>query len=126
MYNSSNDGQDDINLIHHTLKILSVDHQLQMQLSSLMWDYDHNTIPESLRTHFKRANVVHNYCTRNASVGCLFYGKVNSTKFGIQSFKYQGIKILNDLKKMPIYQNSPRKITFMKELKSQLLSCYAN
>ena len=120
-----NDGQDDINHIHHNLKILNVDHQLQVQLSSLMWDYDHNTIPESLRTHFKRANIVHNYSTRNASKGGLYYGKVNTTKYGIQSFKYQGIKVLNGLKNMPIYQNSPSKVVFMKELKSQLLSCYA-
>ena len=100
-----NDDQDDINHIHLNLKILNVDHQLQVQLSSLMWDYDHNTIPESLRTHFKRANLVHNYSTRNASKGGLYYGKVNTTKYGIQSFKYQGIKNLNGLKNMPTYQN---------------------
>ena len=32
----------DINHIYFDLKILNIDHQLQVQLSSLMWDYDHN------------------------------------------------------------------------------------
>ena len=121
---SSNVDYDNINYIHHDLKILTVDHQLQLQLSSLMWDYDHDTLPESLKTHFKRANLVHNYSTRNASKGGLFSGKVNTTKYGIQSFKYQGVKILNGLKNMPFYQSSPSKAVFLKELKSQLLSCY--
>ena len=119
-----NNVHDNINYIRHSLKILTIDHQLQLQLSSLMWDYDHGTLPESLIKDFKRANLVHNYSTRSASKGSLFYGKVNTIKYGIQSFKYQGVKILNDLKNMPIYENSPSKAIFMKELKSQLLSSY--
>ena len=48
------EGQDNINYIHQNLNILTIDHQLEVQLSSLMWDYDNNTLPESLKTHFKR------------------------------------------------------------------------
>ena len=121
---SSNEVHKHINDMHYNLKILTVEQQLQVQLSSLMWDYDHDTLPESLKAHFKRANLVQNYSTRRASKGSLFYGKVNTTKYGIQSFKYQGIKVLNGLKNMPIYQNSPSKPIFLKELKSHLLSCY--
>ena len=110
--------------MHYNLKILTVEHQLQVQLYSLMWDYDHDTLPESLKAHFKRANLVHNYSTRSASKRSLFYGKDNITKYGIQSFKYQGIKVLNGLKNMSIYQYSPSKPIFLKELKSHLLSCY--
>ena len=32
----------DTNSIHFDLKILNLDHQFQTQLSSLMWDYDHD------------------------------------------------------------------------------------
>ena len=113
-----------INSIHHNLKILNIDHQLQVQLSSLMWDYDHDILPISLKMHFKKANLVHNYSTRAASKGNLHYVKVNTTKYGINSFKYQGVKILNDLKNMSIYQNSDKKSVFLKELKSDLLSTY--
>ena len=116
----SNEVHNNINNIHHNLQILTVDHQLQLQMSSLMWDYDHDTLPESLKTHFKRANLVHNCITRSASKGSLFYGKVNTTKYGIQSFKYQGIKVLNGLKNMSILYIA----IFLKELNSHLLSSY--
>ena len=106
--------------MHYNLNILTVEHQLQVH----MWDDDHDTLSESLKAHFKRANLVHNYSTQSASKGGLIYGKVNTTKYGIQSFKYQGIKVLNGLKNMSIYQNSPSKPIFLKELKSHLLSCY--
>ena len=55
---SNNDDNININDIHVDLKILNVDHQLQMQLSSLMWDYDHDTLPPSLKAYFKRANLI--------------------------------------------------------------------
>ena len=37
----------DTNSIHFDLKILNLDHQFQTQLSSLMWDYDHDVLPLS-------------------------------------------------------------------------------
>ena len=52
------DNITDTNRIYFDLKVLNIDHQLQVQLSSLMWDYDHDTLPSSL---------VHNYSTRTAS-----------------------------------------------------------
>ena len=58
---------------------------------------------------FKRANLVHTYNTRTAAKGSLHYSKVNTSKYGLKSFKYQGIKILNDLKNMSIYQTATSK-----------------
>ena len=122
----NNENDIDVNMIHSDLKILNIDHQHQVQLSSLMWDYDHDTLPPSLKAYFKRANLIHNYSTRAASKGSLYYAKVNTIKYGIKSFKYQGIKVLNDLKKMSIYQNTGSKSKFLKELKSDLLSTYVS
>ena len=68
---TSNDINTNTNHIYFDLIILNIDQLLQLQLSSLMWDYDHNTLPLSLRDHFKRANLVHNYRTRAASKGSL-------------------------------------------------------
>ena len=110
-----------INSIHHDLKILNVDHQLQVQLSSLMWDYDHDSLPISLKMHFKKTNVVHNYSTRAASKGNLYLNKVNTVKYGIKSFRYQGVKVLNDLKNMSIYKNIVKKSIFLKKLKKRLI-----
>ena len=64
-----------------------------------MWDYDHNTLPPSLKSYFKRANLVHNYSTQAASKESLHYTKVNTVKYGIKWFKYQGLKVLNVFKK---------------------------
>ena len=44
---TNNDINTNTNHIYFDLKILNIDHQLQVQLSSLMWDYDHNTLPLS-------------------------------------------------------------------------------
>ena len=49
-----------------------------------------------------------------ACTGCLHYNKVYTTKYGIKLFKYQGVKILNDLKKINIYQNNASKSKFWK------------
>ena len=90
-----------------------------------MWDYyDHDILQSAVKLHFKRTNLVHNYSTHASSTGCLHYNKVNTTKYGINLFKYQGVKILNDLKKINIYQNNVSKSKFLKELKSKLLSNY--
>ena len=98
--------------------------QFKLQLSSLMWDYDHNTLPSSLIECFRKSNLIHNYNTRYASRGKLHYYKVNTSTYGINSFKYQGAKILNNLKDLDIYNNIDRKATFMKKLKAHLLSQY--
>ena len=78
-----------------------------------MWDYDHDTLP--LCIIIARAQHPKEVCT---------IVKVQTYKHGIKSFKYQGIKILNDLKKMDIYQNTNSKCNFLKELKLDLLSSY--
>ena len=121
---ANNDDNTNTNHIYFDLKVLDLDHQLKVQLSSLMWDYDHNTLPSSLRAHFKRSNLVHNYRTRAATKGNLHHCKVRTLKYGIKSFKYQGVKILNDLKNMSIYQDATNKKSFLKRLKSDLLSSY--
>ena len=64
------------------------------------------------------------YNTLTAAKGSLHYSKVNTSKYGLKSFKYQGIKILNDLKNMSIYQTATSKSKFVRELKSDLLSSY--
>ena len=119
-----NDDEIDINRIHFHLKILKLDDQLQLQMASLMWDYDHNTLPQSLRANFKRANLIHNYSTRAASKGSLYHPKVKNNNIGIKSFKYQGVNLLNNLKNTSIYGKASSKRNFLKNLKSDLLSSY--
>lgn len=108
----------------YDLKILSVDDQIILQKSSLMWDFDHNVLPSSLAECFTRSSRVHSYCTRGASRGSLYHKRVNTLKYGIKSFKYQGAKILNNLKKLDIYCNTKLKFKFLTNYKLHLLSKY--
>ena len=115
-----------INHLLSNLKILNIDDLFKLQLSSLMWDYDHDIIPSSLKDLFKRSNIVHKYGTRGATRGNLYYSKVNNTKYGINSFKYQGIQILNNLQDLRIYKDAQIKSKFLKTFKVNLISEYVN
>ena len=68
-----------------------------------MWDYDHDIL-SSLKDLFKRSNIVHKHGTRGVTHGNQYHNKVNTAKHGINSFKYQGIQILNKLHDLSIYQ----------------------
>ena len=108
----------------YDLNILNINDQIHYQISSLMWDYDHDTLPLSLRQYFKRSNTVHNHKTRGASRGNLHHTKVNTLSYGIKAFKYQGIQVLNKLKELNFYRNAKTKVNFLRELKSYLISKY--
>ena len=58
--------------------------------------------------HFIKANLVHNYSAQAASDGSLSYNKVNRVKYGIKLFRYQGVKVINDLKKCLYKINLPK------------------
>ena len=113
-----------LNRLLSKLRILSVDDLYKLQLSSLMWDYDHGIIPSSFQDMFQRSNIVHQHNTRGASRGNLYYPKVNTIKYGINSFTYQGIQTLNNLKQLSIYQDTIIKSKFLKKLKLLLISEY--
>ena len=102
----------------YDLKILNVDDHITLQKSALMWDYDHNVLPSSLTECFTRSSHVHGYCTRGALRGNLHHKKVNTLKHGIKSFKYQGVKILNNLHKLDIYSKTKIKSKFLEDYKS--------
>ena len=95
-----NDDIVDIDQLHFNLKILKFDDQIKYQMASLMWDYDHEQLPQSLRENFTRTNLIHNYNIRAASKGSLYPQKVRTESHGIKSFKYSGVKLLNDLKNL--------------------------
>ena len=93
-------------------------------MTSLMWDYDHNLLPYNFKDFFRRSNLVHGYKTRSAVKGSLVYSKVNTTSFGIRSFKYQGVKILNDLLQTDLYLSAKNKKSFLCHIKSEMISNY--
>ena len=74
--------------IFNELKIIKCSDQYLLSLASLMWDYDHDEIPNSLKSWFKKPN--HSYFTRSVKQGKLKPCDYNTTKFGIHSFRYEG------------------------------------
>ena len=82
-----------------------------------MWDYDHNSLPAALTQKFTRLDNIPNVKTREAVKGNLYLPKVNTSRYGMKSFKFQGVEILNNLKKMDIYHNENNKICFLRSLK---------
>ena len=81
---SSNDTS--INRLFN-LKILNIDDLSKLQLSSLMWDYDHD-ITSSLKDLFKRSNIVDKHGTCGATRGNLYHTKVNTVLVELQEEIY--------------------------------------
>ena len=102
------------------LKILKMNDIYLTNIASLMWDYDHDLIPQSLKVWFNKTS--HKYKTRFVTKGKLSPSDVKTTKFGIRSFKHHGTHILNQLKDLDLYNTSKTKGSFMKKLKIELLN----
>ena len=105
--------------IFNELKIIKCSDQYLLSLASLMWDYDHDEIPNSLKSWFKKPN--HSYFTRSVKQGKLKPCDYNTTKFGIHSFRYEGTQLLNELKYEQIYINSKSRKDFTTKLKNEIL-----
>ena len=101
-------------------QILKIDDLYILQLASLMWDYDHDIIPSSLKIWFNKTPL-HKYKTRFVSKGKLAPCISKTEKFGVRSFKFQGRNILNQLKDLDIYTTSKTKWTFIKNSKANFL-----
>ena len=105
-------------------KILSLADQRHLQISSLMWDLDHDTLPPTLSSYFKKCNTVHQHNTRHADTGKFHINKTNTIKYGLNSFQVQGSLTLNGLKDLDIYNNATSKKYVLNKLKTSLLGNY--
>ena len=106
------------------LNILKFGDLFQYQVSSIMWDYDHNMIPSSLCSLFIKTNSRHTYGTRFANADKLIVDKGNSYKYGDMSFKAIGASRLNEMKDCDFYRNARTKQVFMNSLKNSILDTY--
>ena len=105
-------------------KILSLEDQRHLQISSLMWDLDHDTIPPALSTYFKKRNTVHHHNTGHAAIGKYQIKRTNTIQYGKNSFQVQGSLTLNGLKDLDIYNNAVSKKSFLNNLKKSILDNY--
>ena len=105
-------------------KILSLADQRYHTVSALMWDLDHNSLPPTLSSYFKKHGDVHDHNTRLAHRGKFKVNKTNTVAHGSKSFQVQGSVTLNKIKDLDIYKNAVSKVSFLSNLKTSLLSNY--
>ena len=104
--------------------ILTLNDQTQYMISALMWDLDHDTLPPTLSSYFKKCNLVHQYNTRQVGNDKLYIKKTNTQRYGLKSFQVQGSLVLNKLKEEDLYNNSISKVSFLKKLKKRFVDKY--
>jgi hypothetical protein len=110
--------------IRKETNILSLADQRHLQIASLMWDLDHNSLPPSLSSYFKKRNMIHQHRTRLAVDGKYNIPKTNTVSHGSNSFQVQGALILNRLKDLDIYKKAVKKSTFLVNLKKSFINNY--
>ena len=113
------------NPIYKKLGILKVKDLVNHKFASLMWDFDHNLLPNSFESFFNYAKNTHKYGTRFANANKLCENKkFNTNTYGINSFTFVGPKVLNSLKDTQLYQESKSKLLFLKKYKMQTIANY--
>ena len=98
------------------LQLLSLDDSFKYKVASLMWDFDHDNLPTAFSTLFSKRNNDHDHLTRMVTSDKLTITKTNTSKYGMQSFKILGAKLLNSLKNQDIYNNAKSKIDLLKKI----------
>ena len=81
--------------IFKELEILKLNDTYEYKLSSLMWDYEHDSLTNSLFCLFKKRSDTLSRNTIFSVSGKLSINKSNTKKYGLKSFHVQGSKISN-------------------------------
>ena len=105
------------------IKSFKLNDQFDLQMASLLWDLDHDTLPVSLSSYFKKMSQAHPYETRQVTSNKYKVNRVN-TLYGKKSFQVVGSNALNKLKVTNLYNCSHSKINFINKLKSSILEQY--
>ncbi len=110
--------------IFKNLNILKVKDLFSYKIASLMWDFDHNTLPDSLALQFTRGDVIHNRNFRDHNKNKVYTAQRFCNKYGYDSISHYGAILLNNLKDFTFYENCHSKKQFQSKYKSILLEPY--
>ena len=105
------------------LTFFKLNYQFDLQMASLLWNLDHDTLPVSHSSYFKKMSQAHPYETRQVTSNKYRVNRVN-TLYGKKSFPVAGSNALNKLKETNIYNCSLSKKNFINKLKSSMLEQY--
>ena len=105
------------------LGILNFSNTLKLQLSMLMWQYDHGELPACFNDYFKKVNSIHTYNTRSSSSTKLSVDFLASTdKYGKNMLQFIGPRFFNEIITLDFYKRCNSKIGFKSCMKKHLLS----
>ena len=105
--------------------ILKLEDIFNLQMSSLMWDFENGTLPQCFANYFTKVNQRHNHFTRLANSGkYLTSERFNTHAHGETMFKFKGSRLWNSILELPFYHSNIKKPTFRKKYKTHLISLY--
>ncbi len=105
-------------------RILRIKYMFIYKTMSLMWDYDHNTLPTSISMLFVPCNKIHTRNLREKSKNKLYTAYRHKNRYGFESFSRNGALILNEAKYLPFYNTTLNKPAFLKSYKNYIFKMY--
>ena len=108
------------------MNILKLEDLFKMKIASLTWDFENSRLPSCFDDYLQHAKSVHNYKTRFSAKKNKFSKtrKLNSTRYGIESFSNIAIDISNNFKDFSWYHNVKPKKAMKAKLKNVLCEAY--
>ncbi len=106
------------------LDILKVDDLFNAKTASLMWDFDHNNLLNSLSVLFQRREEVHSRNLRDRNKNKIYTAQRYKNRYGFDSFAHRGGMLLNKIKCLTFYNNSSSKVMFLKGYKNYVINNY--
>ena len=115
---------DPTSLAFKNFRILKVFDMLKVQYASLMWDFDHGSLPNAFNGYFTKISDIHSYNTRSSTSNNLAKKISVNTLHGSKLFKIIGVDIFNEINKLPFYQSSRSRPAFLEKYKNFLIEKY--
>ena len=104
--------------------ILKIYDLMKVQYASLMWDYDHGSLPQVFQGFFTKISDVHSHHTRSSVSDDLAKTICAKTIHGSKLFKIIGVNTFNEINKLPFYQSSRTRQCFLNHYKKYLIEKY--
>ena len=104
------------------LGILNFDKTLELQLSILMWQYDHGKLPNCFNSYFKKIKSIHTHNTRSSSSQKLSENvPVRTDFYGKKSLHFIGPRVFNKIVELDFFKTCNSLVGFKTNLKKFLL-----
>ena len=107
-----------------SLRILKIFDLYKLQCASLMWDFDHGSLPDAFFGFFTKISDIHSHRTRSSTSNKLAKNVSVKTAHGKNLFKITGVDVFNEINNLSFYKSSRTRETFLKHYKNYLIDQY--